>query len=87
MASEILGEAPCTLFIARDLNRILAGRFFDVCIVENFAIQSIIIASFWPGSLTLSTWSSLIMRLIDLPSQILEIIRPCKLCHGMLLLL
>ena len=46
MASEILGEAPCILFIARDLNRTLAGRFFDVCIVKNFAIQSIIIASF-----------------------------------------
>ena len=34
MASEILGEVPPTPFVAQDLNRTLAGRFFDVCILR-----------------------------------------------------
>jgi hypothetical protein len=45
VASKVLGEAPQTLFLAQDLKRTLAGRSFDVCIFESFAIQSIIVAS------------------------------------------
>ena len=87
MASEILGEAPRTLFLGQNLNRTLAGRSFDVRVFESFSIQSLTVTWFRPGLLTLSTWFSLIIRHIVLPSQISGIIQPSKSCHGMLLLL
>jgi hypothetical protein len=44
VASKVLGEAPQTLFLAQNLKRTLADRFFDVCIFKSFPIQSITVA-------------------------------------------
>ena len=86
MASKVLGEVPRALLLAQDLKRTLAGRSFIVCNFESSAIESIL-QSFLPGWLTLSTWFSLIIRLIVSPSRILGIIQPSIFCRGMLLLL
>ena len=87
LKSLVRPRVLCYLLSAQDLKRTLAGRSFVVCIFESFAIQSMTVTSFWLGSLTLSAWFSLIIRLIISPSQILGIIQPSRLCHGMSLLL
>ena len=81
MAYKVLGEAEHTLFISHDVKPSQVAVLLYVFL--RASIQSIIVTSFRLGSLTLSTWFAQLIRLIILLSQILGIIRPSCICHGM----